>query len=50
MPENQTACNSDIQGIKEKINRSNQTGKARPAEENHDKVADWVGGANLRAN
>ena len=21
-----------------------------PAEENHDKVADWVGGANLRAN
>ena len=27
-PENQTAWNSDNQGIKEKINQTNQTGKA----------------------
>ena len=28
VPENQTARNSDNQGIKEKINQNNQTGKA----------------------
>ena len=28
MPENQTAWNSDNQGIKEKINQNNQRGKA----------------------
>ena len=29
MPENQTAWNSDNQGIKEKINQNNQTGAPR---------------------
>ena len=37
-PENQTAWNSNNQGIKENINQNNQTGKA----------ADQAGGADLR--
>ena len=39
VPENQTAWNSNNQGIKEKINQNNQTGKAagpsRPTQKNH---------------
>ena len=30
MPENQTAWNSDNQGIKETVNQTNQTGAPRP--------------------
>ena len=51
VPENQAAWNSDNQGIKEKINQNNQTGKAA-------ELAGWLrktavdcgGGADLRGN
>ena len=44
MPENQTAWNSDDQGIKEKIIQNNQTGKVADewaASENRADVADF---------
>ena len=49
-PENQTAWNSDNQGIKEKINQNNQTSKAADcagwaAQKNQGEVADGAGGA-----
>ena len=54
-PENQPAWNSDNEGIKEKLNQNNQTGKVadrvgQPAEKHLCKAADRAGRADLWGN